>query len=121
MPVYRVKCRICDKAWEIFRRMSDYDRLPWCECGGITARQICAPAIHADITPYVSPGTGKVIGSRAQQREDLLKSNSVINEPGLSRDIARRKVEVEEKSFAPVAAGIDSIVRDLVSCNQIES
>lgn len=101
--------------------MSEYDNLPTCDCGGTFARMLCAPAVHTDITPYQSPGTGEWINSRSAQREDLLKSGSFINEPGVKQDIARRKVEVAEKAFAPVADSIDSTVRELVNAGKLES
>jgi len=121
MPIYRIRCEICTETREIFRRMSEYDNLPTCDCGGTFARMLCAPAVHTDITPYQSPGTGEWINSRSAQREDLLKSGSFINEPGVKQDIARRKVEVAEKAFAPVADSIDSTVRELVNAGKLES
>ena len=82
---------------------------------------LCAPAVHTDITPYQSPGTGAWITSRSAQREDLLKSGSFINEPGVKDAIARRKIEVAEKSFAPIAESVDNTVRALVNSGQLES
>lgn len=85
------------------------------------ARVISAPYIAADITPYVSPATGKVINSRAQMRYDLESSGNIMNEPGLKQDIARHKLDVEEKTFAPVAAGIDQAVTQLVNAGKLEA
>jgi hypothetical protein len=101
--------------------MSEYDNLPLCECGGEVFRKLCAPAVHGDITPYISPGTNTLIDSRAKQREDLLKSNSIINEPGLKQDISRWKTEKAEKDFSPIAAAVDAKVSQLVSSGKIES
>lgn len=120
MPMYLVECRICQERSDIFRKMSEYDDLP-AHCGERMLRVICAPAIHADLPPYISPASGKLINSRSAQAEDLKRTNSILNEPGLKSDIARWKVETEEKAFAPVAAGVDEAVKRLVATNQIES
>ena len=101
--------------------MSEYDNLPKCGCGGPMERVLCAPAIQAGFISYVSPGTGKLIESRNQQREDLKASNSIINEPGLKTDIARYREETAEKAFSPIAAGVDAAVTALVNSGQIES
>lgn len=77
--------------------------------------------VIGDIQPYVSPGTGRLIQSRAQQTEDLRVSNSFIKEPGVEKDIARNKQYVAEKSFEPIAKGVDAAVRNLVNAGQIES
>jgi len=120
MPVYRVKCPRCLSQKDIFRKLADYDDLPN-HCGVKVGRVICAPAVHADITPYISPGTGKEVASRTQQREDLLKSNALIAEPGIDRDIARWKQEKAAKSFAPIEAAVDNTVKQLVNSGQLES
>lgn len=121
MPVYRLKCQSCEQSWDLFLKMSEYDNLPACECGGKPVRQICAPAVIGDISPYVSPGTGKLIDSRAKQAEDLRVSNSFIKEPGVEKDIARNREYVAEKAFAPIAKGVDAAVRNLVNAGKIES
>ena len=120
MPMYRIKCPQCLSQKDIFLKMSEYDNLPE-HCGGKTERVICAPAVHTDITPYISPGTGKEVSSRSQQREDLLKSNAFIAEPGVTQDIARWKQEKADKSFAPIETAVDNTVRQLVNAGQLES
>lgn len=120
MPLYRVECPTCKEQSDIFRKMSEYDNLPE-HCGVRTKRVICAPAVHADITPYVSPASGKVINSRSSQADDLKRTGSILNEPGLKSDISRWKTYNEEKTFAPIAKGVDEAVKKLVATNQIES
>ncbi len=120
MPMYLVECRVCRVKTDIFRKIAEYDNLPD-HCGGKMSRVMCAPAVHADLPPYVSPASGKLINSRSAQAEDLKRTNSILNEPGLKSDIARWKIETEEKAFAPVAAGVDEAVKRLVATNQIES
>lgn len=119
--MYLVKCGVCSALSDIFLKMSDYDNLPICACGGFTTRAICAPAIQASFTEYISPGTGKLIQSRNQQREDFKVSNSIMNEPGVAADIARNKLEAAEKAFAPIASGIDDTIRHLSTAGQLEN
>jgi len=73
------------------------------------------------IEAYISPGTGKYIETREQQREDLKRSGAILHEPGLEQDIARNKAEKAEKDFAPVAAAVDATVTQLVNKGLIES
>lgn len=120
MPTYRVKCESCGEVSEIYRKLADYENLPE-HCGVRTIRLIGAPAVHADISPYVSPASGKVINSRSSQSEDLRRTNSILNEPGLNRDISRWKSETAEKAFTPIANGVDEAVKRLVATNQLES
>lgn len=121
MPLYATRCKSCKADSAVFRRVAERDRLPTCDCGGKVERIISAPYVRGDITPFVSPATGRVINSRAQMQYDLDVSGKMIDEPGLSKDIARRKDEKREEIFAPVAAGIDQTVRNLVNNGQIES
>ena len=121
MPLYDIRCTVCDERGTIFRRMSEYNNLPSCPCGAATQRVLSAPAIIAELVPYVSPGTGRVINSRTQQREDLLRSGAILSEPGLAQDISRKRSEIEDKKYAPLSAAIDETVARLVSEKKIES
>lgn len=121
MPLYETRCKSCAAQSQVFRTVENRDRLPGCDCGGLLERIISAPYVRGDITPYVSPATGRVINSRAQMQYDLDVSGKMIDEPGLKKDIARRKDEKREELFAPVAASIDQTVRNLVNNGQIES
>jgi hypothetical protein len=52
-----------------------YDEPQACdECGEVAQKQLTAPVIHADIPPYVSTVTGKLIDGRAARREDLKRA-----------------------------------------------
>jgi hypothetical protein len=82
---------------------------------------MCAPSIQPDITPFVSPATGRVITSRSAQRDDLQRSGHVINEPGLDKDIARNKLSQADAAFAPIASAIDATVANLVSAGKLQS
>jgi hypothetical protein len=77
--------------------------------------------VIGEFEPYVSPGTGRIISSRAQRADDLRRAGAFLYEPGVKEDIARNKVASEEKAFASVAAAIDDQVRSLVNSGKIES
>lgn len=83
MPIYLMKCAHCGEQTDVFRRIADIDlNLPEC-CGAVMARQICAPAVVADIPAYqavaVDKETGRMpkIEGRAQHREFLRRNGYV--------------------------------------------
>lgn len=121
MPLYDVGCQTCGARASVFRRLAEIDNLPQCACGGSVQRLISAPAVHASFTPYRSPATGKMIESPSAQREDLRRSGCILNEPGLDRDVKRWGAEAQERAFAPISKGVDSVVSALVNSGQIES
>lgn len=45
---------------------------------------LATPRVLSDIPDYRSPIDGRVIGSRSERREDLLRNNCVEYEPSLS-------------------------------------
>jgi len=120
MPLYSIACQ-CGETDTVFRKLSEYDDLPYCHCGLRFERRITAPMIGGFFEPYVSPATGKVITSRNAQADDLKRSGSILFEPGLDRDIARNKQSSDEKAFAPVAAAVDETVRKLVNTGKLEA
>lgn len=121
MPLYLTACKTCEAEYTIYRKVDERNNLDDCSCGGKTERRVTAPFVAFDITPYVSPATGKVINSRVQMRYDLEASGSIMNEPGLKKDIARRKTDIEEQTFAPVAAAVDATVTQLVNAGKLEA
>ena len=121
MPIYSVACPKCLREDSIFRKIAEMDNLPECSyCGVVVERRISAPAVIADFQSYISPKTGKYITSRGAQAEDLKRSGAFLLEPGVREDIARNKAEREEKDFAPIAAGVDNVVRELVNSGKVE-
>lgn len=122
MPLYQIHCEVCGDQDQIWRKVASRDEnLPTCLCGGPYTRRISAPYIAPDIQPYISPGSGRVINSRAQQEYDLKATNSIINEPGLKADIARNKEYASEKAFAPLETAVDNTVRNLVNAGKLEA
>ena len=121
MPLYDIRCQACEKPSTLFRKLAEYDDIPACACGGKHPRCISAPVVQTDITPFVSPKTGRVISSKAALREDLARSGCFLNESGVSRDVSRWGQESRDKAFSPIAAGIDRSISQLVATRQIES
>jgi putative FmdB family regulatory protein len=124
MPLYDIQCKTptCGVRSTIFRKIAEMDNLPACaSCAGETQRILSAPTVHAAFSAYVSPATGKMIESRQAQRADLCASGHFLNEPGVKKDIARNKLETEEKAFQPIAAGVDAVVHKLVNTGALTS
>ena len=121
MPLYSTRCPCCESTGTIFRKIAEMDNLPLCECGEIVQRVLSAPRVQVSFTPYVSPGTGRVVDSREKQRADLKESGCFLYEKGVDKDIARNREHTLEKSFAPVAAAVDKTVSQLVSSGKIAS
>lgn len=62
---------------------------------------IMPTAVRADISePFFSPGTGKLISSRAELQEDLRRSGCHLREPGEDKDTARTRRELAVKEEA---------------------
>lgn len=122
MPLYAIICSHCSTQDSIWRPVDKRDELPSCTiCGTIVSRVISAPAVQAGFQEYISPGTGKIVTDRRKQADDLARSGCILNEPGLRKDVARYKIEQEDKDFKSVEAGVDKVVSQLVSQGRIES
>ena len=105
----------------IYRTIDRRNEVPRCSCGGGAYRILDLPMVSVDIPAYVSPSTGKLINSRQQRKEDLLKSNAYAWEPGIEKDIARKKEQEITESFKPISDAVDNTVRDMVACGKLES
>lgn len=76
MPLYQVKCPMCDREEEIYRSFADYQATPEC-CGQPMRRVFCPPMVHGDIQPYLSMIDGRVINSRSEHRAHLKQHNCI--------------------------------------------
>lgn len=83
MPIYAMKCPHCSTAQDVYRSIARMnDDLPVC-CGTAMQRQVCAPAVVADIPAYQAVGVDKATGKmpmiegRKQHRE-YLKRNGYV-------------------------------------------
>lgn len=76
MPVYQAECSDCGKERDYFSPVVHRNRaVPKC-CGKRMKRIISAAFVQDDIPPYVSPTTGRVIGSKTARRDDFKRSRS---------------------------------------------
>lgn len=122
MPLYDFYCGGCLSAATLFRHIETRNRATSCEtCGETLQRILSAPSVRTDIAPYQSPGTGKWITSRSEQREDLRRSGAFLYEPGVKKDIERNRLHVQEKAFTPISAAVDETVRNLVAAGKLEN
>ena len=120
MPIYSIICPKCSREDSIFRKIAEMDNLPGCTyCGTVVERRISAPMVIAEFQAYRSPNTGKIIESRDAQREDLRRSGAILYESGVEKDVARNKIDAQEKAFAPIAAAVDNTVRELVNAGKV--
>lgn len=121
MPIYATKCPECGFAGVIFRKVDERDTDLSEHCGGKVQRVISAPFLRPDITPYVSPNGNYMVHSRAEQTEDLKKSNAILWEPGLDEQIKQNRVSRQEEAFKPLAAAVDETVSQLVAAGKLET
>jgi hypothetical protein len=121
MPAYTTLCRQCGAKETIYRKIDQRDFLDPCPCGAMPERILEAPAIRPEIPAYHSPTDGRLITSRKERREDLARSNALEWEPGIDKDIARKRQYNIEESFKPISEAVDSIVRDMVVCGKLEN
>lgn len=114
MPYYDYKCLQCGQVDDEYRKIEDRDCTP-IHCRAPMVRILSAPAIQVDIPAYVSPASGRVINSRVQRKEDLLREGAIENEPGLKEHIAATAEYEQEKAFRPVSDAIDKEVTAMVA------
>jgi hypothetical protein len=120
MPLYSTFCPGCRRKGSFYARIEGRNSVPKCTCGEIPERVVDMPFVSPDIPAYISPN-GKLVSSRRERKEDLLRSGAYEWEPGIERDISRRKEAAIQESFQPIADAVDSTVRDLAVCGKLES
>lgn len=120
MPCYSTRCLTCSKRGTVYRRVAERDNLDPCECGGVISRVIDKPMV-AIFPEYDSPLDGRPITSRAQRNEDLRKAKAYEWEPGIEKDIARKKEYEKAAAFQPISDAVDDIVRDLNTSGKLEN
>lgn len=118
MPFYDFRCNVCGNTLPVFRKV-DQRNIEEYHCAEAMTRVISAPSIRPEITPYVSPASGKLISSRVQRNEDLKREGCIENEPGLRQYLEKRKVELADKAFAPIAHHIDQTASALHAAGHI--
>lgn len=120
MPTYTTHCQTCGDEDIIYRKVAFRDDLPPCKCGGALKRIIDLPMV-ALFPAYESPLDGRPITSRSERNADLQKAGAYEWEPGIEKDIARKKEYNLKESFEPISQAVDNIVRDLNVCGKLEN
>lgn len=98
MPVYPYKCPSCQKSFDRFLRLAEYDSPQTCDCGAVAVKQISAPAVYGDYAGYNCPITGKWIEGRRAHEENLRRHGCRVLEPG-ETEAARRAQAASEAEF----------------------
>jgi hypothetical protein len=103
------------------RKIENRDSLPECSCGAVFTRIIDRPMVIGEIPSYHSPTDGRLITSRSERKADLARSKAIEWEPGIEKDIERRRKHLADEAFKPISDGIDNIVRDLNNAGKLET
>jgi hypothetical protein len=121
MPIYATCCKTCALEGSVFRKIDVRDELPPCPCGGELYRLITKSFVQGSFEPYISPASGQVIDSWSKRREEMSKGGYITWEPGLDKDIARNKIEQQEKALKPIHDTVDQLVTSLNTAGKLEN
>lgn len=115
MPVYQAECGKCGREEDYFASVDERNKLvPEC-CGQTMNRIISAAFVQDDIPAYVSPTTGRVIGSRTARRDDMRRSRARPWE-GLEqerKEATRQQAYKEAKSDAKLTEAAHRVWHEL--------
>ena len=73
-------------------------------------RHLEAPVIFGNIEPYESPIDGRVISSRTQHREDLIRSGCVEYEPSMKQEMERKRISEDAALDKKVDAHVEETI-----------
>lgn len=115
MPVYSYKCPSCQKAFDRFLKLANYDEQQECDCGTVVVKQLAAPAVRGDYAGYSCPVTGQWIEGRRAHEENLRRHGCRVLEPGETESAraahARSEAEFDrqiEQTAEQLVAGLPS-------------
>ena len=118
MPYYEFLCTKCNRIEPHYHKIDERDAVhPHCDQP--MQRIISKPFIRPEIQPFVSPASGKVINSRAQRRDDMARTGSIDNEPGMREHIEQVRQSHVEKNIRACEASIDQTVSELHASGHI--
>ena len=112
MPFYDFWCVNCQRSETFYHKIQDRDERH-IHCDRTMQRRITAPYIRPEIEPFVSPASGKIINSRVQRKEDMLREGAIELEPGLREHVEKRRLELIEKDIQVCEANVDQTVSEL--------
>ena len=115
MPVYSYKCPSCQKAFDRFLRLVDYDMPQTCDCGAQAVKQLCAPAVRGDYAGYSCPVTGQWIEGRRAHEENLARHGCRVLEPGETESARKRHAASEAEFDRQIEQTAEQLVAGLPS------
>lgn len=121
MPMYRARCVACSEQTDFFRKIADRDSLPACDCGGSYERILTPTFISADIEPYISPASGKIINSRTDRRDDLKAGGYIEWEPGIKEAVAKKRAQNQAQLDSTVEKAVDELVTHMNVTGKLET
>ena len=114
MPYYLYRCPQCADQFSAVLPIALRHSASCGTCGVPGDIVIMPTALRADISePFISPGTGKLVSSRAQLHDDLRRSGCHLREPGEDKDIARTRRELAKKEEAVVDTWVEKTAQGL--------
>jgi putative FmdB family regulatory protein len=122
MPTYEFECLRCERPGEYVAPMSESDNPPECsECGNATRRVILTPPKGyvdfpaASGCEYISPVSGKRIGSKRERIEDLKRTNSRPYEgrEQEEKEAKRYRDHVEKKGDEAILETVKEVFQQL--------
>lgn len=119
MPTYTFVCLQCRKREDVVLRVAERDTPRACACEEPMQRlSVYAPMLGGvDFREYVSPASGRLISSATMERDELARTNCVIDEPGMKGDIARNRRRIEEESDAQIERLVSTEYAALAASN----
>lgn len=116
MPMYDYKCEKCGRVDTLFLKLSELDLPQKCSvCSQPRQRQISAPRVVADYTPYNCPITGKLVEGRRAHRENLARHGCRVLEPGEQEAAKRFRKAADAKLEADVEATVERTIHEMPS------
>lgn len=115
MPIYEYQCPVCEKKFDKYVPMKDYNEPQSCYCGATAQKIFSAPAVHGDFKPYSCPVTGKLIDGRRAHEENLKRTGCRVLESGETQAATAFRQRTDKELEDKVAETAGEFVSQLSS------
>ena len=115
MPLYTYKCPCCQRTFDRFLKLAEYDLAQVCDCGKAAIKQLAAPAVRGDYAGYSCPVTGAWIEGRRAHEENLRRHGCRVLEPGETAETKRHHALEEQKFDQEVEKTAEQFIASLPS------
>lgn len=115
MPLYVYRCDACANKCNVFKKLSELNRLEpcrFCSTPEPMSRQVVAPMVVADYPGYDCPITGKWIEGRKAHEANLKLHNCRVVEAGETEMFKRRREDEEAKLDAGIESSIEQWITE---------